>query len=132
MGRGYVHRKQGRLSPTFLGLAVTQLLENHFTTLVSREFTAKMEDGLDEISRGEQQAVPFMEKFYYGGERFIGLEKMLEEKVDIPGACTIKLPDVLDETTEGRIGRYGPFLRRNDETRSIPENLYLGDLTTDV
>ena len=130
--RGYVHRKQGRLSPTFLGLAVTQLLENHFTTLVSREFTAKMEDGLDEISRGEQQAVPFMEKFYYGGERFIGLEKMLEEKVDIPGACTIKLPDVLDETTEGRIGRYGPFLRRNDETRSIPENLYLGDLTTDV
>ena len=130
--RGYVHRKQGRLSPTFLGLAVTQLLENHFTTLVSREFTAKMEDGLDEISRGERQAVPFMEKFYYGGERFIGLEKMLEEKVDIPGACTIKLPDVLDETTEGRIGRYGPFLRRNDETRSIPENLYLGDLTTDV
>ena len=130
--RGYVHSKQGRLSPTFLGLAVTQLLENHFTTLVSREFTAKMEDGLDEISRGEQQAVPFMEKFYYGGERFIGLEKMLEEKVDIPGACTIKLPDVLDETTEGRIGRYGPFLRRNDETRSIPENLYLGDLTTDV
>ena len=130
--RGYVHRKQGKLSPTFLGLAVTQLLENHFTTLVSREFTAKMEDGLDEISRGEQQAVPFMEKFYYGGERFIGLEKMLEEKVDIPGACTIKLPDVLDETTEGRIGRYGPFLRRNDETRSIPENLYLGDLTTDV
>ena len=130
--RGYVHRKQGKLSPTFLGLAVIQLLENHFTTLVSREFTAKMEDGLDEISRGERQAVPFMEKFYYGGERFTGLEKMLEEKVDIPGACTIKLPDVLDETTEGRIGRYGPFLRRNDETRSIPENLYLGDLTTDV
>ena len=130
--RGYVHRKQGKLSPTFLGLAVTQLLENHFTTLVSREFTAKMEDGLDEISRGERQAVPFMEKFYYGGERFTGLEKMLEEKVDIPGACTIKLPEVLDETTEGRIGRYGPFLRRNDETRSIPENLYLGDLTTDV
>ena len=130
--RGYVHRKQGKLSPTFLGLAVIQLLENHFTTLVSREFTAKMEDGLDEISRGERQAVPFMEKFYYGGERFTGLEKMLEEKVDIPGACTIKLPEVLDETTEGRIGRYGPFLRRNDETRSIPENLYLGDLTTDV
>ena len=130
--RGYVHRKQGKLSPTFLGLAVIQLLENHFTTLVSREFTAKMEDGLDEISRGERQAVPFMKKFYYGGERFTGLEKMLEEKVDIPGACTIKLPEVLDETTEGRIGRYGPFLRRNDETRSIPENLYLGDLTTDV
>ncbi|MEE2765528.1 MAG: type I DNA topoisomerase [Candidatus Neomarinimicrobiota bacterium] len=130
--RGYVHRKKGKLSPAFLGVAVTQLLENHFTTLVSREFTAKMEDGLDEISRGEREATPFMKKFYYGGERFTGLEKMLEEKVDIPEACTINLPDVLDEATEGRIGRYGPFLRRNDETRSIPENLYLGDLTTDT
>ena len=48
--REYVNRKGGKLSPTFLGLAVTQLLENHFTNLVSKEFTAKMENGLDEIS----------------------------------------------------------------------------------
>ena len=39
--REYVNRKSGKLSPTFLGLAVTQLLENHFTNLVSKEFTAK-------------------------------------------------------------------------------------------
>ncbi len=127
--REYVHRKGGKLSPTFLGLAVTQLLENHFTNLVSKEFTAKMENGLDEISRGEQQSTPFMNNFYRGGERFPGLEKMLKEKVDIPLACTIPLPAEMKEDIEGRIGRFGPYLRRGEDTRSIPEEIYVGDLT---
>ena len=127
--REYVNRKGGKLSPTFLGLAVTQLLENHFTNLVSKEFTAKMEDGLDEISRGEQQSTPFMHNFYHGGGRFQGLEKMLKEKVDIPLACTIPLPAEMKEDTEGRIGRFGPYLRRGEDTRSIPEEIYVGDLT---
>ena len=127
--REYVNRKSGKLSPTFLGLAVTQLLENHFTNLVSKEFTAKMENGLDEISRGEQQSTPFMHNFYHGGGRFSGLEKMLKQKVDIPLACTIPLPAEMKENTEGRIGRFGPYLRRGEDTRSIPEEIYIGDLT---
>ena len=132
VGRGYVDRKSGKLSPTYLGLAVTQLLEKHFTNLVSKEFTVKMEDGLDEISRGELDPLPFMKNFYRGGERFQGLEKMLDEKVDIPAACSIDIPKEISETTEGRIGRYGPYLRRGDDTRSIPENIYIGDLTLET
>ena len=132
VGRGYVDRKGGKLSPTYLGLAVTQLLEKHFTNLVSKEFTVKMENGLDEISRGELDPLPFMKNFYRGGERFQGLEKMLDEKVDIPAACSIDIPKEISETTEGRIGRYGPYLRRGDDTRSIPENIYIGDLTLET
>ena len=130
--RGYVDRKNGKLSPTYLGLAVTQLLENHFSNLVNKEFTAKMENGLDEISRGELKALPFMNNFYKGGGQFIGLEKMLEEKVDIPNACKITIPEKFSETTEGRIGKFGPYLRRGDDTRSIPENIYIGDLTVET
>lgn len=130
--RGYVDRTSGKLSPTFLGLAVTQLLENHFSNLVNKEFTAKMEDGLDEISRGELESLPFMKNFYRGGGPFVGLEKMLNEKVDIPAACTIALPEEIAESTEGRIGRFGPYLRRGDDTRAIPENTYFGDLTSEI
>ena len=130
--RGYVDRKSGKLSPTYLGLAVTQLLENHFTNLVSKEFTVKMEDGLDEVSRGELDAVPFMTNFYKGGGRFAGLEKMLDEKVDIPAACTITVPKEINESTEGRIGRYGPYLRRGEDTRSIPNDIYMGDLNLET
>ena len=41
--RTYVHRDRGKLTPTFLGVAVTQLLENHFTALVDSQFTANIE-----------------------------------------------------------------------------------------
>ena len=54
---------------------------------------------------------------------------MLKEKVDIPLACTIPLPAEMKEDTEGRIGRFGPYLRRGEDTRSIPEEIYVGDLT---
>jgi DNA topoisomerase-1 len=130
--RGYVNQTSGTLSPTFLGLAVTQLLENHFSNLVNKEFTAKMENGLDEISRGELESLSFMTNFFHGGGRFAGLEKMLSEKVDIPAACTIEMPDEIAESTEGRIGRFGPYLRRGEDSRSIPDNIYFGDLTLEV
>ena len=130
--RNYVNRASNKLSPTFLGLAVTQLLENHYSNLVDKEFTAKMEDGLDEVSRGELEAIPFMKNFYFGGGPFKGLEKMLEEKVDIPSACKIEIPKSISETTEGRIGKFGPYLRREEDTRSIPEGIFFGDLTTEV
>ena len=130
--RGYVEKTKSNLSPTYLGLAITQLLENHFTTLVDKDFTAKMENELDAISRGELEPIPFMENFYFGNKKHLGLEKMLEEKVDIGKACTIPLPTGYDDTVEARIGKFGPYLRKEEDTRSIPQNIFVGDLTDDI
>ena len=128
--RTYVQRDRGKLTPTFLGLAVTQLLENHFATLVDSEFTANMEDDLDAISRGEVDAVPFMKAFYFGSDDLKGLENMLEDKVDIGKACSVQL-DHDGGPIEVRVGQYGPFVQQGEVRKSIPADVFLGDLNVD-
>jgi DNA topoisomerase-1 len=127
--RGYVTNTGGTLVPTFLAVAVTQLLENHFEPLVDVEFTARMEDSLDAIARGELDPLPFMEAFYFGSDNMLGLEQMLDAKVDIRRACTILIKPNGENAIEARIGNYGPYLQWGDKTRSIPDDIALGDLT---
>ena len=126
--RTYAARASSKLTPTFLGLAVTQLLENHFNSLVDSKFTATMEDGLDAISRGELESLPFMKDFYFGSKDQNGLSEMLDEKIDIGKACSVQLVDD-EDPIEVRVGQYGPFLRQGDNRKSVPADIYFGDLT---
>ena len=128
--RTYITNDRGKLTPTFLGIAVTQLLENHFSALVDSQFTANMEDGLDAISRGELEPIPFMSEFYFGSDGQVGLESMLEEKVDIGKACTMKL-DYDGDPIEIRVGQYGPFVQQGEKRKSVPADVFLGDLNVD-
>jgi DNA topoisomerase I len=66
LDRGYVFKKGSALVPSFLAFAVITLLERHFSELVDYEFTAQMEDALDEIARGEAGRVPWLRRFYFG------------------------------------------------------------------
>jgi DNA topoisomerase-1 len=66
LDRGYVFKKGTALVPSFLSFAVVNLLEKHFGRLVDYDFTAKMEDDLDRIARGEAQSVPWLKRFYFG------------------------------------------------------------------
>jgi len=128
--RTYVTNDRGKLTPTFLGIAVTQLLENHFTSLVDSQFTSKMEDGLDAISRGELDAIPFMKEFYFGSEGQTGLEAMLDDKVDIGKACSVQL-EYDGDPIEVRVGQYGPFVQQGETRKSVPAGVALGDLNVD-
>lgn len=128
--REYAEKTKGMLIPTYLAVAITQLLENHFNSLVDSSFTAEMEDGLDAISRGELESLPFIKEFYYGGNETKGLEAMLEEEIDIRLACEIKISSS-DNPIIARIGNFGPYLEQNGNRKSIPMNLPLGDLTVE-
>ena len=64
--RGYVWKKGTALVPSFTAFAVVGLLERHFGDLVDYGFTAAMEDDLDRIADGSEQALPWLTRFYFG------------------------------------------------------------------
>ena len=66
--RGYVWKKGNSLVPSFIAFAVVNLLEQHFAQLVDYDFTASLEEELDEIAGGTLQRVDWLTEFYFGGE----------------------------------------------------------------
>ncbi len=66
LDRGYVWKKGTALVPSFTAFAVVGLLERYFGDLVDYGFTASMEDGLDAIASGTEEALPWLTRFYFG------------------------------------------------------------------
>jgi len=66
LDRGYVWKKGTALVPSFTAFAVVGLLERYFGDLVDYGFTASMEDDLDEIASGNEEALPWLTRFYFG------------------------------------------------------------------
>ena len=62
--RGYVEKDERRLKPTELALLVNDLLVEHFASIVDYDFTANMENTLDDIAEGTQAWVPVISSFY--------------------------------------------------------------------
>jgi DNA topoisomerase-1 len=128
--RGYVWKKGKSLVPAFRAFAVVNLLEHYFADLVDYQFTAAMEDQLDEIAQGRQDLEPWLQKFYFGDPAAetelakLGLERMThgEHEFDFAAINSIALgvaPDGLAVSV--RSGRYGPYLVHGEERVSIPE-----------
>ena len=127
--RGYVWKKGQALVPTWTAFAVVGLLEQHFGGLVDYELTAKMDADLDEIASGQQQKDVWLRRFYFGNddEQLIGLKRLVEENLDKIDAAEINtFPLGTDENGEIIVvkpGRYGPYVKRGDDTASVPEDL---------
>ena len=130
--RDYVFKKANALVPTWVAFAVAQLMEAHLPKLVDYGFTAKMEDDLDAISRGEAQHLDYLRAFYFGDEH-TGLKQLLADKVTEVDArdvsrIPIGTPDG-EESIVVRVGRYGPFLQQGEQRASLPEDLAPDELT---
>ena len=132
--REYSFKKGTALVPTFTAFAVVNLMERNLSELVDTEFTARMEDRLDAISRGEQSSLPYLEEFYHGNGTH-GLRPLLDGKVsevDPREVCTIPLGvDSEGRTIAARVGRYGPYLQRGESTAPIPPGTCPDELTVE-
>ncbi|HET9232555.1 MAG TPA: DNA topoisomerase, partial [Candidatus Eisenbacteria bacterium] len=130
--REYTFKRGTALVPSFVAFAVVNLLERFFSELVDMNFTARMEDDLDSISRGEAESLPYLKTFYFGnGQK--GLRPQLEENAEIIDpreVCTIPLgKDSRGEDVAIRVGRYGPYLSRGDDTAPVPDGTSPDELT---
>ncbi|HXG41746.1 MAG TPA: type I DNA topoisomerase [Dehalococcoidia bacterium] len=104
--RGYVEREGRQLRPTDLGRLVNDLLVQHFPEFVDVDFTAEMEDRLDEIARGERPWQPVVREFY------APLEQALARAEKAPKAteATDQTCEVCGHPMVIRWGRRGRFL----------------------
>ncbi|MDQ6927587.1 MAG: type I DNA topoisomerase [Actinomycetota bacterium] len=130
--RGYVWKKGAALVPSFTAFAVVGLLESHFANLVDYEFTARMEDDLDGIATGREEAEPWLSRFYFGNGQ-PGLHAMVSERLDAidpKEVNSIPLGTGADGAAiVARVGRYGPYVQRGDDKASIPEGVAPDELT---
>ncbi len=130
LNRGYVYKKGTALVPAWLAFSVVRLLEEHFPRLVSYEFTAGMEDVLDEIAAGRKDRISELAEFYFGSGRHDGLKKLVSELGDIDPRELSTFP--IGEGIVLRVGRYGPYVEDEDANRgNVPEDLPPDELTVD-
>lgn len=131
--REYVVKKGTALVPTFTAFAVIQLLENYLGNLVDYTFTAKLEDELDAIARGEADDKAYLKNFYFG-EKDSGLKPTLEkvkDTIDPRLTSGITIGQSENMPVEVRIGKYGPFIRWNEKTSKIPNDIPPDELTVE-
>jgi DNA topoisomerase-1 len=142
LNRGYVYKKGTALVPAWLAFSVIRLLERHFERLVSYEFTARMEDVLDDIAGGRKDLQTELAEFYFGSADVEGLKKLVSElgEIDAKELATFPVPGSNGDPSgiDLRVGRYGPYV---EDTASdadpkpranVPEDLPPDELTEEV
>jgi DNA topoisomerase-1 len=111
LNRGYVYKKGTALVPAWIAFSVVRLLTEHFTRLIDYDFTAGMEDVLDDIARGDKSRVAELTEFYYGSDTLAGLKRLVDDLGDIDAKALATFP--VGDPEEGidlRVGKYGPYL----------------------
>jgi DNA topoisomerase I len=133
----YVWKKGQALVPEWVSFVVVRLMEENLTELIEYAFTAEMEDDLDEISNGERKKVDFLRAFYVGETKRPGLRKLLEKGLtDIdPAALNRGIAVGADPGGNDivvKIGRYGPYIRRGEDTAPVPDKVAPDELTAEL
>ncbi len=118
--RSYATLEKKRFEPTDIGKIVNRFLSTHFTQYVDYEFTAKLEDSLDEISRGEKEWIPLMSEFWKSFSRQVEDKAEGVSREDVIQSRQLGTDPKSGKPLSVRMGRYGPFAQigsREDEEK---------------
>ncbi len=107
--RGYIFKESGRLCPDEVGLIVSDLLTEHFPKIVDLDFTALLEEELDEIARGEREWISVLKDFYKPFEETLNTASNKIEKIRIAKPTEEICPEC-GKPMVLKTGRFGKFL----------------------
>ncbi len=107
--RKYVEMEGRAFRPSDVGRAVSNFLSGHFTRYVDYDFTAKLEDELDAVSRGEEDWVPLMEKFWGPFKELVDEKTESVDRSQATGARELGTDPKSGKPVSVRLGRYGPY-----------------------
>lgn len=134
--RDYVFKKGSALVPTWTAFTVIRMLEEHLGTLVDYDFTAQMEEQLDEISRNEKDYLQYLERFYFGNGGGLGLKPLLASKLNEidprnTSRYTLGTPEQGQSREEVfvRDGRFGPYIEQGERKASLPMGIAPDELS---
>ena len=109
--RNYVEKQERVFVPTALGVAVTDFLMEYFPDILDYQFTAKMEDDLDEIANGQKKRVPVLSEFYNPFSQKLEGVKRVAQRVPVEVEATGEsCPLCKEGSVIIRIGKFGKFL----------------------
>ncbi len=109
--RKYTEMEGRSFKPTDVGRAVSKFLSSHFTQYVDYDFTAKLEDELDAVSRGEEEWVPLMERFWGPFKDLVTDKSESLDRTDAGSARVLGPDPVSGKEVTARIGRFGPMVQ---------------------
>jgi len=107
--RKYVEMESRSFRPSDVGRAVSNFLSGHFTRYVDYDFTAKLEDELDAVSRGEEDWVPLMERFWGPFKQLVDEKTESVDRSEASGARELGTDPKSGKPVSVRLGRYGPY-----------------------
>ncbi|HUA80151.1 MAG TPA: type I DNA topoisomerase, partial [Dyella sp.] len=113
--REYVLLDNRRFRPTDVGRAVSKFLTQHFTQYVDYDFTAKLEDELDAVSRGEEAWVPLMRRFWEPFKQQVEEKTESVDRSEATGARELGTDPKSNKPVSVRLGRYGPYAQIGDK-----------------
>ena len=129
LAREYVELDNRRFVPTDIGRIVNRFLTEHFTQYVDYDFTANLEDQLDEISRGEKTWIPIMDAFWQPFSRLVTDKMDSVNRSDILQSRELGTDPATGKPVSIRMGRFGPFAQigtKEDEEKPIFASLRAG------